>query len=96
MIINFDQTGAKIITVNEWSLEVKGSKQVDTVTLDDKREIIVLLAVLFQEKFFLPQVIYARTTRCHPSVSVPDGLHVTHSDNHWSTETTRCSVGPVR
>ena len=44
MIVNFDQTGAKIIPVDEWPLEIKWSKQVDIVTLDDKRELTVLLA----------------------------------------------------
>ena len=68
MIVNFDQTGAKIIPVNEWSLEVK---EVDIVALGDKREISVLLAVSLSGKV-LPQVTYAgKTTRCH--CSVPDG-----------------------
>ena len=78
-----------MIPINEWSLEVKGSKQVDIVALDDNREITVLLVVSLSERVLPPQVIYAgKTTLCHPSVSVPDGWYVTHSDNHWSTEAT--------
>ena len=89
MIVNFDRNRGQNIHVNEWSLEVKGSKQVDIVELDDKREITELLAVSLSGKVWPPQVIYAgKTTRCHSSVSVPDGWHVTHSDNHWSTKAT--------
>ena len=86
MVINFDQTGVKIIPVSDWTLEVQGSKQVDLVALDDKREITVLLVITLSGKPLPPQIIYKGTThRCHPNVAIPTGWHVTHSQNHWST-----------
>ncbi len=49
----------------------------------------VLLACTLSGKLLHPQLIYAgRTSRCHPSVSFPDGWNITHSQNHWSTEET--------
>ena len=39
---------------------------------------------------FLPiQLVYqGNTTRCHPNFKFPNDWHITHSDNHWSNETT--------
>ena len=45
MIVNCDETGAKMILVNNWTLAQCGSRQVDIVGSDDKREITVLLSV---------------------------------------------------
>ena len=40
-------------------------------------------------KFLCMQLIYpGKTQRCHPKgIPFPDGFDVTHSKNHWSTET---------
>ena len=85
MAINLDQTGVKIIPVSDWTLEVQGSKQVDLVALDDKREITGLLPITLSGKLLSPQIIYKGTThRCHPNVAIPTRWHVTHSQNHWS------------
>ena len=89
MVVNCDQTGSKMVLVNPWSLAAEGSKQVAVVGLDDKREITVLLSVSLDGQLLPPQVIYAgKTPRCHPSVVVPPGWYITHSQNHWSTEET--------
>ena len=45
MIVNFAQTGTKMVPVSNWTLEVSGSRQIDMVGLDDKREVTALLAV---------------------------------------------------
>lgn len=42
VVINFDQTGTKMVPVSNWTLEVHGSKQIDTVGVDDKREVSAL------------------------------------------------------
>ena len=71
------------------TLEVQGSKQIDVIGLDDKREITALLAVSLSGELLSPEVIYAGTTpRCHPNVTVPNGWHLTHSPSHWSTAET--------
>ncbi len=80
LIINFDQTNAKYVPVSEWTLAKEGSKQVPIIGLEDKREMTVLLACTLSGKLLHPQLIYAgRTSRCHPSVSFPDGWNITHS-----------------
>lgn len=89
MVVNFDQTGTKMVPVSCWTLEVQGSKQIDMVGLDDKRELTALLAVSLSGELLPPQVIYAGTTqRCHPNVPLPDGWHLAHSQSHWSTTET--------
>ena len=71
MVVNCDQTGSKMVPVNPWSLAAEGSKQVAIVSLDDKREITVLLSVSLDGQLLPPQVIYAgKTPRCHPSLVV--------------------------
>ena len=36
MVVNCDQTGAKMVPVNHWTKAEEGSRQVDVVALDDK------------------------------------------------------------
>ena len=89
VIVNFDQTGTKMVPVSEWTLEIQGTKQIDVVGLDDKREVTVLLAVSLSGNLLPPQVIYAgKMRRCHPNTNVPDGWNATHSGSHWSTQDT--------
>ena len=63
--------------------------QVPVVGKEDKREITVLLAVAAASVLLPPQVIYqGKTVGCHAKIYFPTGWHITHSENHWSTETT--------
>ena len=74
MVLNFDQTGTKMVPVSDWTLEVQGSKQIDMIGLEDKREITVLPAISLTGELPSPQVIYAgKTPRCHPHVNIPLG-----------------------
>ena len=89
VVVNCDQTGAKMVPVNKWTMAEQGSRQVDVVGLDDKREMTVLLGISASGQMLPPQLIYAgKTSRCHPSCNSPAGWNVTHSDNHWSNEAT--------
>ena len=88
-MLNFDQTGTKMVPVSDWNLEVQGSKQIDMIGLQDKREITVLLAISLTGELISPQVIYAgKTPRCHPHVNIPFGWNITHSASHWSNRDT--------
>lgn len=53
-----------MVPVSDWTLELEGSKQVDTIGRDDKREITVLLVTSMAGKLLNPQVVYQR---CHCS-----------------------------
>lgn len=89
LVINWDQTGTKLVPVNSWMLEDKGSKQVAVVGKDNKRKITSLLAVSADGALLPPQVIYkGNTSGCHAKVTFPADWNVTHSPSHWSTEET--------
>ena len=69
----------------------EGSKQVPVVGKNDKWEITVLLKISASGLLLHPQVIYqGETAGCHAKVHVtfPSSWNITHSDHHWSTEST--------
>lgn len=89
LIINWDQTGVKLVPVSSWTMAESGSKQIPVVAKDDKREITVVLAATASGTLLPPQVIYqGKTTGYHAKVTFPEKWHITHSDNYWSTEHT--------
>jgi len=61
-------------------------QRVELIGQDDKRQ--VFAGTLTGE--FLPiQLVYEeKIPKCHPSVSFPEGWHVTHTANHWCNEDT--------
>lgn len=88
MVVNCDQTGSKMVSVNHWSMAA-GQQASGNCWSYDKREITVLLAVSHDGQLLPPHVIYAgKTPRCHPSVVVPLRWNITHTESHWSTEET--------
>ena len=89
LVVNWDQTGSKLVPVSQWTMAEQGSVQVPVIGKDDKREITVLLAVSAGGVLLPPQVIYpGKTPGCHTKITFPQGWHITHSCNHWSTEET--------
>ena len=89
LIINWDQTGSKLVPVGEWTMAGEGSKQVPVVGKEDKREITVLLAISASGVLLPSQVIYqGKTPGCHAKTTFPSSWNITHSDSHWSTEST--------
>lgn len=86
LVINWDQTGIHYVPVGQWK---SGSKRVEIVANDDKRQITAVLAGTLTGDFLPPQLIYKGTTpRCLPSVNFPPSWDVTYSNNHWSSEKT--------
>lgn len=45
LILNWDQTGVNLIPGGDWTMDAKGSKQVNITNLDDKRQITTLLTI---------------------------------------------------
>ena len=89
LILNWDQTGIRLVPSSSWTMEKRGVKRVEMVGQNDKRQITAVFCGSLQGDFLPVQVIYkGKTTRCHPHFEFPPGWHVTHSPNHWSTETT--------
>ena len=67
----------------DWTMDVKGSKQVDIAGIDDKRQITALLTISKSGVLLPPQVLYAgKTEQCHPKFQFPKTWDVYHSENH--------------
>lgn len=89
LVLNWDQTGVRLVPVSEWTMAETGSKQVEIRGFDDKREITVLLTITLSGKLLPFQLIYpGKTDRCHPKQTFPVDWDVYHSVNHWSNEDT--------
>ena len=89
LILNWDQTGVKIVPTSNWTMELSGSKRVEMSALTDKRQITAVFCGNMVGDFLPVQLVYkGRTNRCHPRYKFPSGWHISHSPNHWSTEET--------
>ena len=89
LIINWDQTGLPLVPTGEWTMHRTGDKIVPIAKSDDKRQITAVLAASIAGEYLSPQLLFqGKTTRCHPSVTFPEGWDIWHSENHWSNEET--------
>jgi hypothetical protein len=89
LIINWDQTSIEYVPVSSWTMAPRGSKRVDIIGKDDKRQITDVFACTLSGDFLPIQLIYkGKTNKCLPSVTFPLDWNVTFSDNHWSNEKT--------
>ena len=68
-------------------MEEEGSKRVELIEKEDKRQITVLFAGLVVGDLLPPQVIYqGKSTRCLPTYKFPENWSVIYTPNHWSNE----------
>jgi len=89
LVINFDQTGLNIVPTSDWTMEAEGSKRVEVIGKDDKRQLTAVLACTLDGDFLPAQIIYQGTTPCClPKFEFPRNWHITYSANHWSNEET--------
>ena len=89
LILNWDQTGIKIVPVSTWTMDRRGVKRVEIVGISDKRQITAVFCGNLVGDFLPIQVIYkGKTPRCHPKFSFPSDWQVTDSPRHWSNEDT--------
>lgn len=89
LIMNWDQTGIKLVPSSSWTMERRGSKRVEMTGVGDKRQITAIFCGTILGDFLPIQLIYkGKTNRCHPHFSFPSDWDITHSPKHWSTENT--------
>ena len=89
LILNWDQTGIKIVPSSTWTMEQQGAKRVETIGANDKRLITAIFCGSLTGDFLPIQVIYqGKTTCCHPRYEFPLEWDITHSPKHWSNEAT--------
>jgi len=86
-IVNWDQTGINYIPVSNWTMEQAGSKCVEVVGKDDKRQIIALFRCIMSGDFLPPQLVYqGKTNRCLPQYAFSSSWDITFTENHWCNE----------
>ena len=89
IILNWDQTGIKIVQSSAWTMEQKGANRVEMDGVNDKRRITAIFCGALSGDFLSVQLVYkGKTSRCHPHFEFPSGWHIAHSPKHWSTEQT--------
>ena len=89
LVLNWDQTGIKLVPSASWTMHERGSKRVELVAISDKRQIAAVFCGNLMGAFFPFQLIYKeKTDRCHPHFSFSLDWDITHSPKHWSTEET--------
>ena len=83
MILNWDQTGAKIVPSSTWTMDAEGSKRVEIAGVDGKRLITAMFCGSLAGDFLPVQVIYqGKTNRCHPRYQFRLDWYITHSPKH--------------
>ena len=89
LIVNWDQTGINYIPVSNWTMEQAGSKRVEIVGKDDKRQITALFGCTMSGDFLPPQLVYqGKTNRCLPWYTFPSSWDITFTENHWCNKQT--------
>ena len=58
LIINWDHTGINYVPVSTWTMETPGTKRVEIIGKDDKRQLTAVLGCSMSGDFLPPQLIY--------------------------------------
>ena len=89
LIINWDQTGINYIPVSSWTMEEEGSKRLQVLGKDDKRQLTALFACSMSRHFLPVQLVYqGKTVRCLPKYQFPSDWDITFTANHCCNEST--------
>jgi hypothetical protein len=89
LILNWDQTGIRIVPSNTWTMDKQGVKRVEIGGSGAKRLITAVFCGSIVGDFLPIQLIYqGKTARYHPRLEFPPEWDITHSPKHWSNETT--------
>ena len=74
LILNWDQTGIRLIPASSSTMKQKGVKRVEVVGQNDKHLITAIFCGSLQGDFLPLQLIYkGKTNRCHPDYEFPPG-----------------------
>ena len=89
LIFNWDQTGINLVPTALWTMDKKGNKRVPIQGHQDKRQITAVMCGSLVGELLPLQLIYGgKTRRCHPAYQFPGNWVITHTENHWSNEST--------
>ena len=92
MIVNVDQTGVRLVAADNKTYDTKCAKSVKVIGNDDKRQITACIASSADGDLLPLQLIFEGKTKLsepkETEVSKAAGVHITHSENHWSSQET--------
>ena len=89
LVLNWDQTGIRLVPSSTWTMERRGEHRVEMVGVNDKHQITAVFCGIALGEFLPLQLIYKdKSSRCHPRYEFPSDWNITHSPKHWSTEDT--------
>ena len=89
LVISFDQTALNYVPIPDWTMEKEGTKRVEIIAKDDKRQPIAVFAGSATGEFLPLQLIYGgKTDRCLPHYNFLSSWHITKTLMHWSNEHT--------
>ena len=74
LILNWDQTGMKMVPCSMWTMEQQGAKRVEVIGVNDKRQITAVFCGSLVGDLLPVQVIYKRKTPCSPSIGLVNSL----------------------
>ena len=81
--------GLNYVPVSSWTMEKERAKRVEIKGLDDKKQITAVFGATITGEFLPVQLVYqGKSSQCHPKVKFSEDWYITHSENHWSNETT--------
>ena len=64
LVINFDQTALSYVPTSQWTIEQEGTKRVEIIAKDDKRQLTADFAGSSSGDFLPLQLIYEGKTDC--------------------------------
>jgi len=74
LILNWDHNGINVVLTSLWTMEEKGSKKVEIVALDDKRQLTAVVCGTLHGDVLPVQLIYQEKTAAYlPKISFPHG-----------------------
>ena len=78
LVFNWDQIGISVVPGSAWTMDLKGSKRVEIVGIDDKRQFTAVFCGSLDGDILPFQVIYqGKTTASLPHLNFPSNWHVT-------------------
>jgi len=89
IVVNWGHTAINYVPVSWWTMEKEGSKKVEIIAKDDKRQITAVFGCSLAGDFLPIQLLYqGKTARSLPYFQFPEDWHITSTSNHWANEET--------
>ena len=80
LIVNWDQTGIKLVPSSSWTMDLQGKKRIEISGATDKHLITAVFCGSIVGEFLPLQLIYkGETDRCHPQSKFPLDWDINHA-----------------